>query len=60
MDIKTIETKRPFTEAMDILSDKYDVDMYALSFAAVKNMVTDAEWLMIENSLNRYGFNRGK
>ena len=44
MDIKTIETKRPFTEAMDILSDKYDVDMYALSFAAVKNMVTDAEW----------------
>ena len=40
---------------MQQLSETYNTDISLLTFAAVKNLVTDAEWREIEQSINSFG-----
>jgi len=57
MSIKdtNIVKSRPFADVMQELSHTYDRDMSVLTFAAVKNLVTAAEWERITKSINSYG-----
>ena len=57
MSIKdtNIVKSRPFADVMQELSHTYDRDMSVLTFAAVKNLVTAAEWERITKAINSFG-----
>lgn len=62
MSIKdtNIVKSRPFADVMQELSHTYDRDMSLLTFSAVKNLVTDAEWERITKSINYFGMGEVK
>ena len=42
----------PFNIVLQELSDKYDKDLSAISFAALRNIVNNDEWGAIERAMN--------